>query len=427
MLQFLNRFSLLQVTLICGTLVTTAALPLVSPIGSCSVLSEFKDSPKAVVDEVWQIVNSEYVDRTFNHVNWLATRRQLLNHNYTSRQQAYTAIRVALKQLGDPYTRFLDPQQYQTLSDETSGKMAGIGVVTEQTDNQQLRVVKVLENSPASKAKIQPGDKILAVDGRSTQGKTIEEILKLIGGRAGTPVTLRMEQQGHRDFEVKLIRADIKVPTLSYTLKQEGVKRIGYIRLTEFDATSPQEMQQAIKVLQAKQVDGYVLDLRGNPGGLVDASVAIARMWLEQGAIVREVDRAGDGEEMVATHTALTKLPLVVLVDGDSASASEILTGALQDNHRATVVGSQTFGKGLIQEISPLSDGSGIAVTVEHYFTPNGTDINHKGITPDVKVNLTLTQQQQLETVPDSMATLSDPQYIKAENVLNLLISDSKP
>ncbi|MBV8887652.1 MAG: S41 family peptidase [Chroococcidiopsidaceae cyanobacterium CP_BM_RX_35] len=413
----LRRVALFQVAFLGGVAATTAMSPFV-PVWSRSVRAALQDSPKVVVDEVWQFVDREYVDGSFNHVNWQATRQSLLNRNYTSREQAYGAIRTALKQLDDPYTRFLDPKQYQELTDQTSGELSGIGIRMQLNEKtKRLTVVQAIKNSPAMKAGLQAGDELLAIDGRSTQGMSLDDVSQLIRGKVGTPVTLRIERR-QSNFDVKLTRANIEVPTVSYNLKQEGNKRIGYIRLAEFSATSPNEMQQAITALKAKQVDGYVLDLRDDPGGLVDSSVAIARMWLDNGAIVRTVDRAGDSEQIQANHMQLTKLPLVVLVDGNSASASEILSGALQDNHRAVLVGSQTFGKALVQALHPLSDGSGVAVTIEHYFTPNGTDINHKGITPNIKLDLTVAQQQRLAASPALIVTQKDPQYARAVTVL---------
>lgn len=178
-------------------------------------------------------------------------------------------------------------------------------------------------------------------------------------------------------------------------------------------------MQQAIKKLETKQVSGYILDLRGNPGGLLFSSVEIARMWLNKGTIVSTIDRQGEQEREVANGSALTTKPLVILVNKGSASASEILSGALQDNKRALLVGTQTFGKGLVQSVRPLEDGSGLAVTIARYHTPSGRDINKHGIDPDVPVNLT---DKQLEDLwlhdRDKIATLADPQFAKAVEVL---------
>src|SRR5579883_572642 len=420
MLRSSQRFSFLQAAFLSGAIASTATLAVLSPIGSRPVRAELQDSPKVVADQVWQMIEHEYVDGTFNHTDWQATRQTLLNQNYTSREQVYDAIRAALKQLGDPYTRFLDPKQYQALNEQSIvGQLSGIGIQMEQNEKtKQLMVVETVENAPALKAGVKAGDLIKAIDGKPTQGMTVEQASKLIRGKAGTPVTLRLARSGKSEFDVKITRANIEVPKVSYNLRKENSRRVGYIRLSEFSATSPAQMRRAIENLKAKQVDGFVLDLRGNPGGLLVSSVEIARMWLDNGGIVRTVNRAGGSEELKANKTALTKKPLVVLVDGNSASASEILTGALKDNKRAMVVGTTTFGKGLVQQLHQLSDGSGLAVTVEHYFTPNGTDIHHKGIQPDVKVSLTQAQQQELGTHPALIGTHSDPQYARAVNVL---------
>ena len=408
-----------MIALKAGAIATTASLSLFSQIGCRQVSAELQDSPKAVVDQVWQMVNREYVDGTFNHVDWQATRQSLLSKDYTNREQAYIAIRAALKQLGDPYTRFLDPNEYQALTDETSGETIGVGIELEVNEKTgRLTIVNVLEKSPAFKAGVKAGDEILAIDSKSTQGLIVEDFSKLLHGQVGTPITLQIGRPTHSNFNVKLTRTHLELPTVSYTLKPSGTRRIGYIRLTEFSATSPNEMRRAITALNAQHVNGYVLDLRGDPGGLVDSSVAIARMWLDRGVIVREVDRMGNNEVSKADRTALTKQPLVVLVDGNSASASEILTAALKDNKRAVVVGSQTFGKAIVQAVHHLRDGSGLSVTIEHYFTPKGMDIGHKGITPDVKIDLTQTQQQQLEANPALFGTQSDPQYAHGIAVL---------
>ncbi len=419
MLQSSRRFSLLQVAFFGGAIATTATLSLCRPAWCSSVQAALQDSPKTVVDETWQLVDREYVDPTFNKVDWQATRVSLLSKNYTSREQAYTAVRQALKQLGDPYTRFLDPKQFIALTDQTSGELSGVGIRMELNEkNQRLTVVEAMENSPAMRAGVKAGDEILAIDGKRIQELKVEDASKLIRGKAGTPVTLLIERNGQSAFELKLTRATIEVPTVSYTVKQEAKRRVGYIRLQEFSAHAADQMKRAIQDLNRQQVDGFVLDMRGNPGGLLESSIEIARMWLENGAIVRTVDRRGGSDDRAANYTALTTRPLVVLVDGYSASASEILTGALQDNRRAVVVGSQTFGKALVQSVHSLSDGSGLAITIAHYYTPKGTDINHKGITPDIKIELTNAQARQLAANPALVGTQYDPQYARAIAVL---------
>ncbi|MEA5507120.1 S41 family peptidase [Halotia wernerae UHCC 0503] len=418
--QSAKRYSPLQVALIGGAIATTATMSVFGPAWTRSVRAALQDSPKSLVDQVWQVVNREYVDGSFNQQDWQATRQSLLSKNYSSNEEAYVAIREALQKLGDPYTRFMDPKQYEALTNQTSGEVSGIGIRMEMNEKtKRLTVVEPIENSPALKGGIKAGDEILAIDGKSTLNMKVDDASKLIRGKAGTPITLRLRRMGQNAFNVKLTRATIEIPTVSYNLKQEGNRRVGYIRLREFSAHASDQMRQAIRDLNGKKVDAFVLDLRGNPGGLLQASIEIARMWLDDGGIVRTVDRRGGTEDSKANRTSLTKLPLAVLVDGNSASASEILTGALKDNKRAVVIGGQTFGKALVQSVHELSDGSGLAVTIAHYYTPKGTDINHKGITPDIKLDLTEAQERQLATNPSLFGTKSDPQYARAIAVLS--------
>ncbi len=193
---------------------------------------------------------------------------------------------------------------------------------------------------------------------------------------------------------------------------------MGYIKLDEFSSHAAEQMKVAIEDLRTQQVSGFVLDLRGNPGGLLFASVDIARMWMGQGKIVKTVDRRGGDRQFSANGTSLTNLPLVVLVNQGSASASEILAGALKENQRATLVGTTTYGKATVQSVHQLSDGSGLAVTIARYYPPSGTNINHLGIQPDVSVDLTMDQQISLQNDPSLIATGSDPQYRQAVNLL---------
>lgn len=408
-----------------GAVAATATLSLLSPPASPTAQASFENSPKAVLDEAWQIVNREYVDSSFNQVDWISLRQDLLSRHYSSTQEAYNALRIALEQLDDPYTRFMDPEQFQALTNQTSGELSGIGVrlQLDQT-SQTLTVVEPIDNSPASTAGVQAGDRILAIDGHSTRGMTVEQASKLIQGEVGTQITLRIERNGRNAFDLELTRALIEVPNVSYALRQENNSKVGYIRLTEFSSHAPEQMRNAINRLLDQGAEAFVLDLRGNPGGLLQASIEISRMWLDSGSIVRTVDRVGHSEEITANHTALTRAPLAVLVDGNSASSSEILTGALLDNDRAVVVGSQTFGKALVQSVHSLSDGSGLAVTVAHYYTPNGTDISHRGITPNIQISLTDQQRRTLSSNQSLIGTEADPQYLEAINALGAPIAD---
>jgi carboxyl-terminal processing protease len=219
-------------------------------------------------------------------------------------------------------------------------------------------------------------------------------------------------------MEFRLRRARIEIHPVRHSVREGLTGSVGYIRLIQFSANAAEEMKDAIAELEAQGVTGYILDLRGNPGGLLYSSIGIARMWLDQGTIVSTKDRQGVSDQESANGSALTDKPLVILVDGGSASASEILSGALQDNHRAVLVGTQTFGKGLVQSVRGLRDGSGLAVTVAKYVTPSGRDINHAGIAPDVVVELTEEQQQQLSENRDQIGTSADPQYAQALEIL---------
>jgi len=384
----------------------------------------FKASPKELIDEVWQIVERQYVDGTFNQVDWQAVRKEYLSKSYSNQQEAYKSIREMLKKLQDPYTRFMDPEEFKSMQVDTSGELTGIGITISQDEKtKQLVVIGPIEDTPAFKAGVLAKDIILQIDGKSTKGMDTNQAVSLIRGEAGTQVSLTIQRDGQtKQFDIK--RARIEIHPVKYSLKQTPVGNLGYIRLNQFSANAGKEMQTAIKDLESKRVAGYILDLRGNPGGLLFASVDIARMWINKGKIVSTVERQGEAEKEEANGHALTNKPLVVLVDKGSASASEILSGALQDNKRATLVGTQTFGKGLVQSVRPLEDGSGLAVTIAHYYTPNGTDINHKGINPDVKVELTKEQIQNLWLHGrDKIATLADPQFAKAVEVIGKKIA----
>ncbi len=415
-----SRPSLALQTAFVGGAIVLSALGTTLGLGwQRSAQAALEDSPKVIVDEVWQLVNRYYVDDTFNKTDWRATRKQLLNRTYTSKKQAYTALREALQPLNDPYTRFMDPEEYESLTNQTAGELSGVGIRMEiNKKTKVLTVVEPLPGSPAIKAGLTAGDRILEIDGKPTSKLDIKEASSMIRGQIGTQVKLLIQRKGVKNFEIAIDRDVIELPTVSHQIKREGANRIGYIRLNEFSAHASSQIKTAIEKLTADNVDGFVLDLRGNPGGLLNASIDIADMWLDRGLIVRTVNRQGKNQKIQSRRKALTQKPLAILVDNNSASSSEILTGALQDNGRATVIGSKTFGKALVQSVHQLSDGSGLAVTVAHYFTPKGTDINHKGITPDIPVTLSEAQQVLLATNPKMLATFSDPHYTQAIRTL---------
>ncbi|UFP96018.1 S41 family peptidase [Gloeobacter morelensis] len=384
--------------------------------------ARLEDSPKAIVDEVWQTVDREFVDPTFNKQNWIAARGQLLGRDYKSKEEAYEAIRNSLKVLGDPYTRFLDPREFQALRDQTSGELVGVGIQLGVSQASKLPVVvKTLEDSPASRSGIQAKDELLAVDGKPTAKLEIGEVSRMIRGDRGTQVTLSVLRSGQK-MSFTITRAPIELKVVTSSLKEENDRKVGYIRLAEFSEKAPSEMQRAFAKLSEAGAQGWVLDLRGNPGGLLDAATRVASLVLDQGTIVSTVDRAGTQDQLTADRHPVTNLPLVVLVDQGSASASEILAGAIQDNRRGTLVGMKTFGKGVIQQVNALSDGSGVNVTIAHYLTPSGNDIHKKGIQPDVVVAF----PEEARKAPIEPATGADIQYQRAVTVLAKLI-ETKP
>lgn len=419
MKEFRKRFSRLHSLLSGFAIATLTTGYLITPGFHTPVEASLEDSPKTVIDEVWQIVNNEFVDRDFNHTDWQAVRQELLTQEYSSSEEAYRAIRQSLRRLGDPYTRFLAPKEFEDLTNQTTGELSGIGIrlgMHEETG--KLVIVEPIPNSPASAADVKAGDKVVAIDGKLTSLMTLEQASEAIRGELGTEVTLELERDEKGKFNVVLTRAQIELPSVHAMLRQEGSMQVGYIRLDEFSSHAAEQMKKAILDLDNQKVDGFVLDLRGNPGGLLYASVDIARMWMEQGQIVRTIDRKGGDRQFSANHTAITDLPLVVLVDQNSASASEILAGALKDNRRATIVGTRTYGKGTVQSVHSLTDGSGIAVTISRYYPPSGINITKQGITPDIELNLTGEQKLILESNPNLVGTVNDPLYSRALSVL---------
>ncbi|NJN21900.1 MAG: PDZ domain-containing protein [Leptolyngbya sp. RL_3_1] len=382
----------------------------------------FEESPKEIIDEVWQLIDRTYVDATFNQVDWEAVRTEYLEPEYATQEAAYDAIREMLELLGDPYTRFMDPQEFRNMQIDTSGELTGIGIqITQEEETDEIVVVAPIEDTPAFEAGLRSQDVITTIDGESTEGMDLNDVVSRIRGPVGSEVSITVLREGE-PIEFTLTRARIEIHPVRYALKESSAGPVGYIRLTQFSANAASEMSDAIEALEADGVTGYILDLRSNPGGLLYSSIEIAQMWLSEGGIVSTVNRQGVIDEEVASNRALTDKPLVVLVDGGSASASEILSGALQDNERAQLVGTQTFGKGLVQSVRSLPDGSGIAITVAKYLTPNGRDINQAGIEPDVILELTEADRERIADDRTIIGTLADPQYATALQLLTEVV-----
>ncbi|WP_008316952.1 carboxyl-terminal processing protease CtpC [Leptolyngbya sp. PCC 6406] len=386
----------------------------------------FEESPKELVDEVWQLIDRTYVDATFNQVDWEAVRTEYLEPDYSTREDAYVAIREMLELLGDPYTRFMDPQEFRNMQVDTSGELTGVGIqISQEEETKEIVVVSPIEDTPAFEAGLRSQDVITAIDGESTEGMDLNDAVSRIRGTVGSEVTLTI-RRGEEIIDFNLIRARIEIHPVRYSIQDSPAGRVGYIRLTQFSANAAKEMSEAIETLNNDNIVGYILDLRSNPGGLLYSSIEIARMWLSEGTIVSTVDRQGVVDEEAASNRALTDKPLVVLVDGGSASASEILSGALQDNRRAQLVGTKTFGKGLVQSVRSLPDGSGLAITVAKYLTPSGRDINKLGIEPDIILELSDEAQELLASDRTLIGTGDDPQYARALEVLTEVVRTTR-
>jgi carboxyl-terminal processing protease len=368
-----------------------------------------------ILNEAWGIVNRAYVDNSFNHQNWWFVRQDLMKQSPSNRDETYQAIEKMLASLEDPFTRLLRPDSYRSLQVDTSGELTGVGLqIAQEPETKEVIVITPLDGSPAEAAGITTGDRILEIDGFSTTEMSLEDAATKMRGLPGTSVVLTIvKHDGDRPEDIKLVRALISInPVYAFLDKGPDSVPIGYIRLAEFSGNATEEVAHAIASLEEEGARGYILDLRNNPGGLLQAGIEIARLWLDYGTIVFTVNRQSVLGSFDAFGPALTDAPLAVLVNKGSASASEILAGALQDNHRALLVGERTFGKGLIQSLFELSDGSGLAVTVAQYETPNHTDIHKLGIMPDKVVELEPITRAQV-------ATEADSQYQAAVELLN--------
>ena len=374
-------------------------------IGFCS----FAQPAMALTEEqqlvlqAWRIVNRAYVDETFNHQNWYSLRRKALKQPLSEHKAAYVAIQNMLKTLDDPFTRFLDPEQYRSLQVNTSGELTGVGLqIALNPQTGKLEVVSPIAGSPAEKAGLRPRDRIVKIEGVATDKFTLDEAAHRMRGPVGSLVTLLIERDKDGQKEVRIVRERITLnPVIAQLQSSPQGLPIGYLRLTQFNANAATDLTQAITDLEKKGATGYILDLRNNPGGLLQSGIEVARLWLDSGTIVYTANRQGILGSFESFGPALTQDPLVILVNEGTASASEILAGALQDNGRAQLVGETTFGKGLIQSLFELADGSGLAVTIAKYETPNHRDINKLGIKPDKVVRQAAIQRKQIATPED--------------------------
>lgn len=294
------------------------------------------------------------------------------------------------KATGDPYTQYFNPKDAKAFNEELSGSFSGIGAQLGVNDNNNIIIVSPIEGFPASKAGLRPQDIVVSIDGTTTNDMSIDEAVSKIRGPKDTKVTLRILRNKSEDLSFTITRADIKIPSVKWEVIEGN---IGYIQVAQFGEDTSDLMKQAAAELKAKGATRIALDLRGNPGGLLDSAVDMSSLWLPEGKTVLEEKRGG---VVVKTYTSKPKgepafknMPTVVLINAGSASASEIVAGALRDNNVATLYGEKSYGKGSVQEIRHLSGGGEVKITVARWYRPNGQNIDKKGIQPDKEIKRT--------------------------------------
>lgn len=322
-------------------------------------------------------------------------------------------LKGVVQSLDDPYSQYLTPDEYRSFSEQTSGVFGGIGVIVTPGDDNLITVVSPIEDTPGERAGIKPGDKITKVDGVEYFAENMDEAVKVMKGKPNTKVTLtimRKDKDGKNEvLDMDITREEIRLVTVKSNIIDDD---IGYIRLTSFDELTYEDFSKNLKGLEKSDVKGLIIDLRNNPGGLLNVCADIADELLDKGDIVYTENKRGK-REYLRSGASHTDLPLVVLVNEGSASASEILAGAIKDHNRGELIGTTTFGKGVVQRIKPLSDGSAVKLTISEYFTPKGTNIHGIGIEPDVIVEL----NEDVETIgPENLG--GDNQLQKAMEVL---------
>lgn len=333
-------------------------------------------------------------NRDSEHIADMQGLKALLKQNYlydfTDDQIYEGSLKGMFANLGDPYTSYYSPDEFSKLMETLNGRYQGIGVSVQASKEGYIKAISVFDNSPAKEAGIMPGDYITKVNGTAFGADQLEEAVAEIKGEPGTSVNLtilRVEENStnSKEFDVKVDRADVNVDTIDDDIVEIDGKKIGYIHIMAFDDVTWNDFSESFNRLKSQDIDGLILDVRNNPGGALDVVINIADNFLDQGTIVTTKEK--DGSETVEKSNAdFDEIPLTIIQNENSASASEILAGALKDRGRAKVVGTQSFGKGVVQKIFNLQNGAGAKITISEYFTPNGTQINKVGVTPDIEV-----------------------------------------
>ncbi len=360
--------------------------------------------PQKLFDKTWKVISKEYYEPSLNHQDWSKWKERYHNKIKTD-DDARVAIDTMIASLNEPYTRFMPKKDYQDLTTSITSKIYGIGVNI-YSNSGKIEIFNVMPSTPAEFAQLKQGDIITAVDGKDTNGMNISDVAALVRGPENSVVELTILRDGKK-LTKKIKRKEIKIKTVKSSIVDN---HIGYIQIISFmSGTTPNEFMEALE--NTRNTDKLIIDLRGNTGGLLDNAVFIADMFISNGPIVDIIYRNGYKKSIMAQNDQFPlNKPVVVLVNGASASASEILSGALKDYHKATLVGRKTFGKGLVQKVVPLPNETGLNVTIARYLTPNGTDINKLGIKPDIEVG------NEFDFFIDSK---KDVQLEKAKEILN--------
>lgn len=362
-------------------------------------------SYQKLFDNTWTEIKNNYYDASLNNQIWYRWKEHYKGKIKTE-ADAKVAINSMLASLNDPYSKYMDAKEYQEQNTSIASKIVGIGVNISSISG-KIKIMNVMEGSPAQNANLQANDIIFSVDGKEISGMPISEVANLVKGKENSVVEVTILRNDEK-FTKKITRKEIKIKTVKTNID----KNIGYIQISTFvSASTPNEFLEALEKTQKTQ--GLIIDLRGNTGGLLPNAVFIANLFINDGNIVSIVGRDGYKFDIKAQNLDYKiNKPLIILIDGASASASEILSGALKDYDKAILLGTKTYGKGMVQKIIPLQNNTGLNLTIAKYLTPKGNDINKKGIEPDYKVEFTL----------NDLKNQNDVQLATAKNILNSLM-----
>ncbi len=398
-----------------NTALITFALLIVSITFSRSNTA-MAENDAALYDMVWKIVNTKYIDQTNNGQDWQRWRYKY-DDKIKTPEDAYVAIDTMVASLNDRYTRFVNPKEFEEEKSLIKGSLYGIGIQIGLRDGKIL-IISPIEDTPGEKAGLLAEDEILAIDDESTKGMSIDKAADRIRGKKGTTVKLLIKRKNVPNKTYEIVRDEIEIKAISLKTPENFKldERIGYIRLGSFMGRNVGNEFKDI-MLKYKDKEGIIIDLRANTGGLLNNAIQISDLFLDDSIIVSTVDRDGYKDTSRSTKRYFSSQPLVILINKGSASASEIMSGALKDNQRAILIGENTFGKGLVQEVKSLTPfGAGLNITVQKYLTPNGTDINKKGIAPDIEIKLT----------EEDIKAKNDVQLKKAQEIILQMIENEK-